>query len=140
MESRTTSPLDEAVDRVGDRWSLLLVEALLPGARRFNELLEAVPGIAPNILSHRLKRLEQKGVLVARSYSDRPPRQSYELTDAGQELGGAIRLLADWGARAAPGAEPLHHAECGTQLEAQWYCPSCERMIPDGEATDLRFI
>ena len=43
------SPLDEAVARVGDRWTLLLVQALLEGPRRFNELLEALPGIAPNV-------------------------------------------------------------------------------------------
>jgi DNA-binding HxlR family transcriptional regulator len=48
-----SSPLAAALERVGDRWSLLLVEALLPGPRRFSELSEAVPGIAPNILSDR---------------------------------------------------------------------------------------
>ncbi|MEX0625749.1 MAG: helix-turn-helix domain-containing protein, partial [Chloroflexota bacterium] len=52
------SPLAAALERVGDRWSLLLVEALLPGPRRFNELSEAVTGIAPNILADRLRRLE----------------------------------------------------------------------------------
>ena len=54
------SPLAEALTRVGDRWTLLVVEALLPGPRRFNDLLGQVPGIAPNILSERLKRLEEK--------------------------------------------------------------------------------
>jgi len=60
-----TSPLEEATARVGDRWTLLLVQALLDGPRRFNELLEALPGIAPNVLSQRLKHLERERVLVS---------------------------------------------------------------------------
>ena len=52
------SPLADALMRVGDRWTLLVVQALLAGPRRFNELLEDIPGIAANILSQRLKRLE----------------------------------------------------------------------------------
>ena len=61
-----SSPLAAALERVGDRWSLLLVEALLPGARRFGELSEAVPGIAPNILADRLRRLESGRVVGPR--------------------------------------------------------------------------
>ena len=68
-----SSPLAEALTRVGDRWTLLVVEALLPGPRRFNDLLSQIPGIAANILSDRLKRLERDGLLIARPYSQRPP-------------------------------------------------------------------
>ena len=96
-----SSPLAAALERVGDRWSLLLVEALLPGARRFGELSEAVPGIAPNILSDRLRRLESERVVRSTPYSQRPPRFVYELTPEGSELAGALRLLADWGSRVA---------------------------------------
>ena len=61
-----SSPLAEALARVGDRLTLLVVEALLPGPRRFNDLLSQIPGIAANILSDRLKRLERDRLLVAR--------------------------------------------------------------------------
>ena len=67
------SALDVALHRVGDRWSLLLVEALLGGPRRFGELLDDLDGLAPNILSNRLKALEAEGLLAARPYSDRAP-------------------------------------------------------------------
>ena len=140
VEHPAITPLDEAVDRVGDRWSFLLVEALLSGPRRFGELRAAVPGIAPNILAQRLRRLELKGVVVARAYSERPPRQAYELTQEGKQLAGAIRLLAEWGARGAPDAEPTQHAACGTALEARWYCPTCDRTVEDAEASELRFV
>jgi DNA-binding HxlR family transcriptional regulator len=140
-EPDLASALDEATARVGDRWTLLLVQALLGGPRRFNELLEALPGIAPNILSQRLKHLEREAVLVSQPYSRRPPRFAYELTAAGRELAGALRLLAQWGADRAggPDAEGLRHTACGTPLEARWYCPTCARPVDDDDAGDLRF-
>ncbi len=137
---RSLSPLDAALGRVGDRWSLLLVEALLEGPRRFNELQETVGRIAPNILTDRLRRLERAAVLRATPYSTRPLRHEYQLTADGRELAGVLRLLASWGARDADDAEPSRHATCGTPMEAQWYCPTCERSVHEGEANGLRFL
>jgi DNA-binding HxlR family transcriptional regulator len=133
------TPLELALERVGDRWSLLIVEALLDGSRRFNELAEGV-GIAPNILTDRLRRLEREGVVVARPYSERPPRMEYELTSAGHDLAGALRLLADWGSRRSEDADPLRHELCGTPLEARWYCPTCTVVIDDRAATEARVL
>jgi DNA-binding HxlR family transcriptional regulator len=134
-ETAPKSALAEALERVGDRWTLLVVEALLDGPRRFGDLQEAVGGIAPNILTQRLRHLEREALVVARPYSERPPRFVYELTTGGEELAGALRLLADWGARHAESAEPLRHSLCGTALEARWWCPSCELPVRD-DATD----
>lgn len=134
------SPLAAALERVGDRWSLLLVEALLPGPRRFNELTEAVSGIAPNILADRLRRLESERVISATPYSERPPRFAYALTAEGAELAGALRLLADWGSRVSRESEPLRHAACGTPVEARWYCPTCDRPVEGREAEQVRRV
>jgi DNA-binding HxlR family transcriptional regulator len=123
------SPLAEALARVGDRWTLLVVEALLPGPRRFNELLSLIPGIAANILSDRVKRLERDGLLIARPYSLRPPRAAYQLTAEGTELAGALRLLAHWGTRHADPADAPRHRPCGTPIEARWYCPTCDQLV-----------
>jgi len=133
----SSSPLELALERVGDRWSLLIVDALLVGPRRFNELAEGV-GIAPNILTDRLRRLEREGVVLARPYSERPPRLEYGLTAAGHELAGALRLLADWGGRRSDNAEPLRHELCGTPLEARWYCPTCTVLVDDHAASEER--
>lgn len=130
------TPLAEAAARVGDRWTLLIVESLLDGPLRFADIAGRI-GIASNILSQRLKRLEQDGVVLAQLYSERPPRFEYELTASGRELVGALRLLADWGARHIEGPEPLQHGACGTPLEARWYCPTCARAVDDDEATDV---
>ncbi|HXZ75557.1 MAG TPA: helix-turn-helix domain-containing protein [Streptosporangiaceae bacterium] len=126
-----SSPLAEALAQVGDRWTLLVVEALLDGPRRFNDLLGQLPGIAPNILSERLKRLEREGLLVARPYSDRPPRAAYQLTAEGRELAGALCLLAYWGAGHADPAQAPRHPACGTPIEARWYCPTCDQLVDD---------
>ena len=138
----TPSSLEVALDRVGDRWSLLLVEALLDGSRRFNELSELLRGIAPNILTDRLRRLEREGIVRAVPYSRRPPRMEYSLTAEGRDLASALRLLADWGARHVghDDHEPLRHATCGTPLEARWYCPTCTTVVEDREAPDTRSV
>lgn len=136
-----SSPLAEALSRVGDRWTLLLVEALLTGPGRFNDLLDQIPGIAPNILSERLKRLERDALLVARPYSERPPRSAYELTAEGKELAGSLRLLADWGARHTDPSETPRHPACGTQIEARWYCPTCDVLADDeSPQPQVRFV
>ena len=109
--------LEAALDRVGDRWSLLVVDALLDGPRRFGELRDALPGIAPNILTDRLRRLERERILVSAPYSTRPPRMEYALTGDGRDLASALRLLADWGSRAdrwrAAPPRPLRHGDRG---------------------------
>jgi DNA-binding HxlR family transcriptional regulator len=139
-DRRSASPLADALARVGDRWTLLIVGALLDGPRRFNDLLEDVDGIAPNILTQRLRHLEREALVVAQPYSERPPRFVYELTAGGRELAGALRLLADWGARHGDDAEPLRHADCGTPLEARWFCPTCDVAVDEDDAEEAQLI
>src|SRR4051794_6545534 len=124
------APLDAALAAVGDRWTLLVVEALLDGPKRFGDLQAALPGIAPNILTARLRQLTEQGLVVATAYQERPPRFVYELGAAARELSGALRLLADWGARHGD-AEMPRHAACGTPLEARLYCPACDTPVDD---------
>lgn len=133
------SPLAEALSSVGDRWTLLIVEALLDGPRRFGDLQEELPGIAPNILTQRLRNLESQGLVLAERYSDRPPRFVYELSATARELAGALRLLSDWGARHRDDVNAPRHTACGTELEAVWYCPTCESPVEDDDADELHY-
>jgi hypothetical protein len=96
MAQRETasSPLAEALAKVGDRWTLLVVEALLAGPQRFNDLLDQLPGIAANILSERLKRLEREGLPAAL-----PVRR-----DARQLVEQVVEPLR-------PGQQRLHHQQ-----------------------------
>ena len=140
---RASPPSTAPLARVGDRWSFLIVEALLDGPRRFNDLATAVTGIAPNILTDRLRRLEREGVIVSRAYQERPPRQDYTLTEDGRELAGVLRLLAAWGSSGASAGSPpgvaLRHVTCGSPLEARWYCPTCARAVDEDDASTLTF-
>jgi DNA-binding HxlR family transcriptional regulator len=87
-------------------------------------------------LSERLKRLEREALLVARPYSERPPRAAYELTAEGKELAGALRLLAYWGSRHTDPAQAPRHPACGTPIEPRWYCPTCDHLV-DHEPNDV---
>jgi DNA-binding HxlR family transcriptional regulator len=130
--------LADALSTVGDRWTLLVIAALLDGPRRFGDLQEAVDRIAPNVLTQRLRHLERNALVVARPYSERPPRFVYELSASGHELAGALRLIADWGARNAEGATAPRHVVCDTPMEARWWCPTCERIV-EGDEDELEY-
>jgi DNA-binding HxlR family transcriptional regulator len=126
------SALQRAVDRVGDRWVLLIVAALLEGPMRFGELADGL-GVAPNILTQRLRQMEADGVLVASRYQERPPRSSYALTEVGRELAGAVGQLREWGARHEGEASGSFHHRCGTAVETRPWCPTCDRVVEADE-------
>jgi DNA-binding HxlR family transcriptional regulator len=145
-EAPAADALAEAAERIGDRWSLLVVAALLSGPRRFGDLLTDLDGIAPNILSNRLARLEAEGLVVGEPYSRRPVRHAYRLTAAGADLAGALRMLAQWAASHRAGRHgggeaglPTHGA-CGTALEARWFCPTCGEVVDDVASADVSWI
>lgn len=91
-----------ALDVVGDRWTLLIIRELLTGPRRFKDLSDGLPGISTNLLSERLKNLEQQGLLSRRVLP--PPAGStvYELTSRGQALEKAVLELGRWGSQFLP--------------------------------------
>ena len=131
--------LAHAAERIGDRWTLLVVAALLEAPRRFGELADEVPGIATNILTRRLKHLERAGLVVTRPYSRRPPRVEYHLTADGRQLADALRLLGSWGAKRAGADDPRHHDACGTEMELVWRCPTCDRDVSEDES-EVRYL
>ena len=84
--------LARALDVVGDRWTLLIVRELATGPCRFRDLTDGLPGIAPNLLADRLRLLTAEGVIA---HDD--TTATYQLTDRGAGLGGALKALARWG-------------------------------------------
>lgn len=91
-----------ALDIVGERWTLLIVRELHAGPRRFKDLMDGLPGISTNLLTERLKSLEQQGILRRRVLP--PPAGStvYELTPLGQGLENALLELGKWGSQFVP--------------------------------------
>ena len=98
-------PMATALDVIGDRWTILIIRELLGGAARFNELQEGLPGIAKNLLTERLRRLESDGV-VRRVGSQNVMR--YALTERGAAARTAVEELGFWGAMLEPLAPPRH--------------------------------
>lgn len=134
----TRRALDTALADLGDRWSLLVVASLLDGPRRFGDLESDLEGIAPNVLTRRLRHLREAGVVVARPYQERPRRFEYLLSDRGRALAGPVGALAAWGDRRRGGAGGPRHDACGTALQPTWWCPTCDTAVTgDPAATDL---
>ena len=91
-------PIARSIDVVGEWWTILILRDAFRGMRRFDEF-QASLGIARNLLSRRLKRLVDAGVLEKRPYSTRPLRHEYRLTEKGRELHPVLMVLMDWGNR-----------------------------------------
>jgi len=122
-------PVAKALELVGDRWTLLVVRDLLPGTRRFQDLLDSLPGLAPNILSDRLKLMERHRLIARRFYSEHPPRAEYALTDKGKDLATIVGALAAWGSRHVYRRARLVHSDCGHPVKLGYYCPACKDRI-----------
>jgi DNA-binding HxlR family transcriptional regulator len=138
-EPSPSGDLANALALVGDRWTLLTVAALLEGPKRFGDLEAELDGIAPNVLTQRLRALTRDGLVIASAYSERPPRFVYELSATARELAPALRMLAGWGAAHAPGAEAPRHEVCGTPLQLRWWCPECQEPVEPPDAEDLHY-
>lgn len=88
--------VSEILQRIGDKWSLLVVRRLGDGPMRFNELRAAVGGISQKMLTTTLRTLERDGFLTRTVFPTIPPRVDYELTDLGRELEIPVKGLAEW--------------------------------------------
>ena len=112
-----------SLEIIGDWWTMLIIREALSGYRRFENFRERL-GIARNILTRRLRHLEEHGILERRRYQERPERFEYVLTEKGKDLGIAVMALAQWGNRwktagDRPAPVKFHSARTGGPLEAQ---------------------
>ena len=90
-------PIARALDIVGDRWTLIILRDLRFGMTKFSELLANSPGLPPRILSERLKKLVEHGLVERVVYSEHPLRAEYRLTDKGRSLQPVMEAIAVWG-------------------------------------------
>ena len=113
---------------VGDHWSILTVRAIFRGIRRFDDL-QADLGISRGVLTDRLRRLMDAGIVERVPYQEHPLRYDYRLTPKGLELSPMIVALLRWGARWVGGTQHgpvLVHKQCGTELEQGFWCRTCQ--------------
>ena len=125
-----------SLEHIGERWTLLILRDMFLGVRRFDALQRRL-GIARNVLTARLEKLVDEGIVERRPYSERPLRHDYRLTEKGRDLWPVLVALMQWGDRyAAPGGPPvvLRHLGCGGTLDDHRICERC------GEALDVRDV
>jgi DNA-binding HxlR family transcriptional regulator len=116
-----------ALERLGERWTLLVLREAFTGARRFEDFAERLD-IARNVLTARLGLLVDEGVLERRRYQERPERFEYRLTAKGLDLFGVLVALMQWGDRwYAPDGPPrvLRHRDCGGLVGERLVCERC---------------
>jgi DNA-binding HxlR family transcriptional regulator len=98
LEDLPLCPISRTAVIVGSKWTPQILRELLDhGDRRFQDLQDALPGIAPNTLSHRLKLLEKSGIVVREFYDQNPPRAHYVVTDKGRAMSKIISSMREWG-------------------------------------------
>jgi DNA-binding HxlR family transcriptional regulator len=139
----TPCPIGRAAELIGDRWTLLILRHATVGFTRFDQFREEL-GIADNILSNRLSRLVENGLLTKVPYRDeRRTRHEYRLTEAGADVLPVLHALATWGlrhTRPVRRARPMRmiHSVCGNDLSPGEFCEHCERVVDRDEIEWLR--
>ncbi len=95
---RESAFIREVLDRVGDKWSVLVISTLGTESLRYSDLQASIPGVSQRMLTVTLKALERDGLLTRTAYPEVPPRVEYELTDLGRSLLDVVMSLARWAA------------------------------------------
>ena len=126
--------ITDALALVGERYSLLIVREIRYGHTRFTQLLNGT-GAPRDVLTRRLRELEEADIVERRLYSERPPRHEYVLTAAGEELHPVLLQLKEWGDRHLnAGAEPvIFQHTCGAEFHATTVCEACGEPIRSGD-------
>ncbi|NMD54290.1 MULTISPECIES: winged helix-turn-helix transcriptional regulator [Tsukamurella] len=124
----------DALEVVGDRWSLLIVRELFYTQRRFTEIARNT-GAPRDVLTVRLRKLVERGVIAREQYSERPPRYEYRLTEVGRALSPVLLTLKRWGhEHVRGGGDPvrIEHV-CGEEFRAEVHCAACGDRVGRGE-------
>jgi DNA-binding HxlR family transcriptional regulator len=115
------------LDAIGDKWSLLIIRDAFYGVHRFDDFQREL-GVARNVLTDRLQKLVERGVLEKRQYEERPPRFEYRLTERGRDLVGVVLVMMRWGDRwTSEGDAPVTiiHTTCGHETHPLVACSEC---------------
>lgn len=127
----SSCPIARMMDITGDRWSFLILRDLFSGVRRFDAIQKSL-GISKKVLSQRLGRLTQAGILDRVQYQARPQRFEYRLTTSGRELFPLLVSMQQWSHRwlfneGEPATELIH--TCGNPLALTQHCSHCNDLV-----------
>lgn len=132
--------MSRALEMIGDWWTPLIIRDLFIGVTKFDQLVADL-GISRNLLTERLKLLEENRLISRRAYSAKPPRFEYRLTEAGADLVPVLMALTAWGdtwVRPAEGKPILfRHESCGHVFAPQITCSNCSGAVSAAAVTAL---
>jgi DNA-binding HxlR family transcriptional regulator len=133
LSAQVPCPIARTLQIVGEWWTLLIIRDALLGARRFDEF--KATGIADNILTARLKKLIEAGILKKEPYQRNPVRYEYVLTGKGRALAPVVLALRAWGKQFTKGPDPsdTSHTVCGHDVTVGFYCAACSATVPGDE-------
>lgn len=124
----------QTLNLIGDKWTLLIIHAILVGKSTYKELQEELKGIPTNLLSQRLKSLEEDGLLMCELYQNHPPRYRYSLTDDAKELDDVFYAIILWGEKHLKKCyKKVVHTACDHDIEQRYYCTHCGKLINKDE-------
>jgi DNA-binding HxlR family transcriptional regulator len=124
------------LELVGERWTLLALREVFLGVRRF-DAIQRNTGAPRDVLSARLHKLLEVGLLERRQYQDRPARFEYRLTEAGRDLLPVLLTLMDWGDKHLADGHPpsTYRHRCGADLEPVLICQTCGEPVTRRDIT-----
>lgn len=126
----------QTLNIIGDKWTLLILRQLSNGYDTYNSILENLEGIPSNLLSNRLKSLEEDGLIIPVLYQSHPPRYRYVLTESGKDLDDVFYSIILWGERHLNKCyKELVHSSCNHKINIQYYCPHCNGTVDKSEIT-----
>ncbi|MEH6944456.1 winged helix-turn-helix transcriptional regulator [Bacillus sp. JJ722] len=140
MKDRYNLPCNiaQTMNIIGDRWTLLIVHEISIGNCTFNEIKKTLTGISSNLLSDRLKFLEEAELITSSLYSSHPPRYKYTLTESGESLQDVFNAMVIWGKNnLKKHYKKLVHTSCQHEVEVAYRCPQCNQNVDDLEVVRL---
>lgn len=125
-----TCSIANALEVIGERWTLLALREVFFGVRRFDQIARNT-GASRDILATRLRKLVDEGVLAKEQYEEHPPRFEYVLTPSGQDLHQVLLMLMDWGDRHVTQGPPpiVWEHSCGAVVRPEAVCTHCRKPI-----------
>lgn len=128
----------QTLNIIGDKWTLLIVHEIMLGDKSYNELLSKLTGIASNLLSGRLKSLEEDGIIKGELYQKHPPRYKYTLTEKGRDLKDVFNSIILWGSKHLDKCyKNLVDKKTGHKVEIKYYLPETKELL-DKENVEAR--
>lgn len=104
-------PVATTVGLIGNKWKLLILQQLLPGAKRFGELRKGIPDISQKVLTQNLRAMEEDGIVTREVFAEVPPRVEYQLSELGNTLRPIISVMEVWGLNYQASAAELAEQE-----------------------------